>query len=57
MTGTDIAVLIIYLERSYQSENYFTISYKEIFEPGYLLVDLSITSQYLAVIMTDSPFA
>ncbi|CAD8091731.1 unnamed protein product [Paramecium sonneborni] len=56
VTGTNIAVLVIYLERSYQSENYFTISYKQIFEPGYLLVDVSITSQYLAVIMTDSPF-
>ncbi|CAD8071055.1 unnamed protein product [Paramecium primaurelia] len=57
VTGTNMAILVIYLERSYQSENYFTISYKEIFEPGYLLVDVSITSQYLAVIMTDSPFA
>ncbi|CAD8131428.1 unnamed protein product [Paramecium pentaurelia] len=56
VTGTNIAILVIYLERSYQSENFFTISYKQIFEPGYLLVDMSITSQYLAVIMTDSPF-
>ncbi|CAD8166752.1 unnamed protein product [Paramecium octaurelia] len=57
VTGTNIAILVIYLERSYESENFFTISYKQIFEPGYLLVDMSITSQYLAVIMTDSPFA
>ncbi|CAD8174972.1 unnamed protein product [Paramecium octaurelia] len=57
VTGTNLAVLIIYLERSYQSQNYFTLSYKEIFEPGFLLVDVSITSQYLAVIMTDSPIA
>ncbi|CAD8086510.1 unnamed protein product [Paramecium sonneborni] len=57
VTGTNIALLVIYLERSYESENYFTLSYKQIFEPGYLLVDVSITCQYLAVIMTNSPQA